>query len=304
MPLTAEPNVKPGDVPLIRRPQSKLALPVVVSIPHFGTRAIRGFRPGEYLNPDYGHFTYGFADAFAPELYGALHTSGATVIATHLSRMFVDLNRPRDDFDCTDGRVHSGLGVVRTHTRRGEPILREFPYLAEVEQRLADFYDPYYAALKRELPAQCAANGKALLIDAHTASERGLGKHHVVIGTRRRKTAAEPLVACAEAVFTEYGFAVTRDLRGYIGANIVRTFGRPAEGVHAMQIEINSGLLHTMTHRELVHRVMAGERPPPDAEVVAKLQICLQALVAALAQTVASLLTRLSGYRIRYHYQA
>ena len=249
-----------------------------------------GFRTSEYQNPEYGHFGYGFADAFVADLYEKLNDSGATVVTTSLSRMFIDINRPRDDFECTDGRVHSALGVVRTHTRQGEPILRQLPRLAEVEQRLTDFYDPYYAALGRELSELAARNGKTVLLDAHTASARGLGKHQVVIGTRRARTAAEPLIACTETVFADHGFATTRDLHGYAGANIVRTFGNPAAtGVHALQIEINSGLLHSMTHSELVHRVMAGERPPPDPQVTTRLRACMQTLVAALGQAVATL---------------
>ena len=76
----------------------------------------------DYREPWFETFAYGFADTFVGDLYGDLHEHGATVLATPFSRMFVDVNRRRDDFEHHDGEVRSRRGVVRTHTMRDAPI--------------------------------------------------------------------------------------------------------------------------------------------------------------------------------------
>ena len=67
------------------------------------------------------------------------------MLATSISRIFVDLNRPRADFEQENGIVRSTRGVVRTHTIRDVPIFTRDLRSDELEERLVHFYDPYYA---------------------------------------------------------------------------------------------------------------------------------------------------------------
>src|SRR2546422_3663064 len=124
--------------------------------------------------------------------------------------MFVDLNRRRDDFEHKDGEVRSRRGVVRTHTMRDAPIFARPLALADLEERLRTFYDPYYAALERLLTELREAYGYALLLDGHTGSPRRMRDHQVIIGTRHDATCAPELAATAAAIFTRHGFEVHR----------------------------------------------------------------------------------------------
>ena len=90
---------------------------------------------------------------------------GATVIATQLSRLFVDVNQPRDDFSVEDGFVYSKTGVVRTHSRRDTPICR--PPDPRRRVSAASILDPYYSALDRCLQARADTFGHVVLLDAH-----------------------------------------------------------------------------------------------------------------------------------------
>ena len=104
--------------PIVRHPAPGARTPVLVSVPHYGTEPLPHITRDDYGEARFETFAYGFADTFASDLYGDLHEHGATVLATPFSRMFVDVNRRRDDFELHEGEVRSRRGVVRTHTMR------------------------------------------------------------------------------------------------------------------------------------------------------------------------------------------
>src|SRR5262249_41028991 len=221
-----EPMVD-GSFPIVRRPAPDRRAAIVVSVPHYGTQPLPQITPTDYREPSFATFAYGFADAFASDLYGALHERGATVLATPLSRMFVDVNRRRDDVELRGEEVWSKRGVVRTHTMREMPIFARALTLAELEARLTAFYDPYYATLERLLGELREAHGHAILLDGHTGSPRRMKDHQVIIGTCHAATCERALAAAVAAVFTRHGFEVHDNVSGYTGGNIVAPFGRP-----------------------------------------------------------------------------
>ena len=174
--------------PIVRHPAPDRRTPVLVSVPHYGTEALPHITREDYVEPRFETFAYGFADTFASDLYGDLHEHGATVLATPVSRMFVDVNRRRDDFELHDGEVRSRRGVVRTHTMREVAIFARPLGVAELEERLRALYDPYYATLERLLGDLQQTYGHALLLDGHTGSPRRMHDHQVIIGTRHDAT--------------------------------------------------------------------------------------------------------------------
>ena len=119
-----------------------------MSVPHYGTQPLPDVTRDDYSEPWFETFAYGFADTFVGDVYSDLHEHGATVLATPFSRMFVDVNRRRDDFEHHEGEVRSRRGVVRTHTMRDVAIFARPLGLPELEARLCALYDPYYATLQ------------------------------------------------------------------------------------------------------------------------------------------------------------
>ncbi len=269
--------------PIVRRPAAARRTPVLVSVPHYGTKPLPHITRDDYHEPSFETFAYGFADAFVGDLYADLHEHGATVLATPFSRMFVDVNRRRDDFEQHDGEVRSRRGVVRTHTMRDAPIFARPLAPAELETRLRSLYDPYYATLDRLLDELRETFGHAILVDGHTGSPRGMKEHEVIIGTCRGATCEARLAETAEGIFTRHGFGVHRDVSGYTGGNIVATYGDPARRrVHALQVEINAALLMRATAEEFIAQVRRGEIPEKAEANIARIRTCLWELVAAL----------------------
>ncbi|MEM7403734.1 MAG: N-formylglutamate amidohydrolase [Pseudomonadota bacterium] len=253
---------------------------VVVSVPHYGIGSPRPYRTEEFATRLGHHLAFGFADDYAAELYGDLHEAGAHVIATRLSRLFVDVNRPRTDVDFKDGRAYSRTGVVRTHSRRDTPIFATPPTAAEVEQRLSDYYDPFYGAVQAALDARASRHGGALLLDMHTANARRMGEHEIVLGTSRGRTASDETVALLTSVFERHAFKVDLNVPGYGGANVVRSFGAHVQAsFEAVQIEVNAGLLQPLENSEFIALQIGGHRPPPKADILARLRRCLREVV-------------------------
>ena len=68
--------------PIVRHPAPGTRTPVLVSVPHYGTEPLPDITPGDYREPRFETFAYGFADTFASDLYHDLHEHGATLLAT------------------------------------------------------------------------------------------------------------------------------------------------------------------------------------------------------------------------------
>ena len=273
--------------PIVRHPEPAQRTPVLVSVPHYGTEPLPHITRDDYSEPWFETFAYGYADTFARDLYSDLHEHGATVLATPFSRMFVDVNRRRDDFEHVDGEVRSRRGVVRTHTQRDAPIFARPLALADLEERLQTLYDPYYSTLEHLLAELRLAHGYAILLDGHTGSPRRMKDHQVIIGTRHDATCAPSLVAAVAAIFTRHGFEVHENVSGYTGGNIVATFGQPeTRRVHAIQLEINASLLMTTSREEFIAHVSRGGIPEKDDENIACVRRCLREVLAALPPLV------------------
>ena len=275
--------------PIVRHPAAGARAPILVSVPHYGTRPLPHITREHYGEPWFETFAYGFADLFASDVYGDLHDHGATVLATPFSRMFVDVNRRRDDYEHRDGEVRSRRGVVRTHTMKDVPIFARPLGRDELETRLQALYDPYYTTLGSLLDGLRDDYGHALLIDGHTGSPRRMKDHQVILGTRHETTCGRAIVDTVAQTFTRHGFEVHRDVSGYTGGNIVATFGQPgARRVHALQIEINSALLITISREELIAHISRGGIPEKADATFVRLRQCLGEALDELPAVVAA----------------
>jgi len=276
--------------PIVRHPAEAARTPVLVSVPHYGTQPLPHITRADYSEPWFETFAFGFADTFVGDLYSDLHEHGATVLATPFSRMFVDVNRRRDDFEHHDGEVRSRRGVVRTHTMRDVAIFTRPLGIPDLEARLRALYDPYYAALDGLLAQLHQAYGYAMLLDGHTGSPRRMKDHQVIIGTRHDATCAPQIAATVAAIFTRHGFEVHENVSGYTGGNIVATFGHPrTRRVHALQLEINASLLMTTSREELIALISRGGVPEKAEANIARVRGCLEEVLAALPAVLATL---------------
>ncbi|HEY1836710.1 MAG TPA: N-formylglutamate amidohydrolase [Rhizomicrobium sp.] len=192
-------------------------------------------------------------DAFVDELFDAANAFGAPMIAARFPRAYLDVNRsPAEiDIEMFDGalamatdpaspRVTAGLGVIPRVVRDGAEIYRHKLPSREAEERLASFYRPYHAALATLAKETLARFGTAVVIDCHSMPSAA-AVPDIVLGDRYGMSAAPLLVRHAERAFEAQGFACVRNVP-YAGGYTTLLHGRPARGLHALQIEINRSL--------------------------------------------------------------
>jgi N-formylglutamate amidohydrolase len=231
--------------------------PLVVSVPHAGTVVPDEDAPLLALE---GAGLLRDADLFVDRLCAGVPALGVPVIRALVSRYVVDVNRAPDDVDreacpelANDRKVTprgmSARGLVWRLTTDGAPVLKRPLTRAELESRIARIHRPYHEQLAALLEERRARFGFAVLLDCHSMPSTGRPGHSDP-GARRADIVPGDVrgTSCAPAVsklvvdhFERAGFAV-RPNDPYMGGFITRSHGRPAKGVHAIQLEINRDL--------------------------------------------------------------
>ncbi len=230
------------------RPRAK-AIPVVVEVPHASVALPDEVRPTLAVGADAIRRD---ADSYVDELYRDAPARGAALLTACVSRYVVDLNRDEGDVDAwavRDARAQGGeypRGVIWRETGDGRAALREPLARDAFEARLARYYRPYHRALGDELTALRARHPHVLLVAAHSMPSTSPGRARarradVVPGTRGRSTADRALIDAVDAHFRAAGLSVRHD-DPYRGGATTARWGRPREGFHAIQVELNRAL--------------------------------------------------------------
>lgn len=198
-------------------------------------------------------------DAYVDRLIDAAPRLGAPLLLAHTPRAYVDLNRSPDELDPAviegvrrvvhNPRVSSGLGVIPRVVANGRAIYCGKLSQAEARARIDTHWHPYHAALQDLMTGQRAQFGKAVLIDCHSmpheAIEGATGGHgrtpEVVLGDRFGAACDAAIIDGIEAAFRAEGLRVARNAP-FAGAFIAQRYGRPAQGFHVVQIEIDRAL--------------------------------------------------------------
>lgn len=219
-------DVRPGDAPL------------VVSLPHTGTH-LPPELDGRLVSPWLARVD---ADWWIDRVYDFAAGLGATTVRTALSRTAIDVNRDPSGVSLYPGQATTELCPGTTFD--GDPLYREGegPGPDEVAERRTRWFDPYHAALDAEVARLRAAHGRVVVYDCHSIRsviprlfDGRLPAFNV--GTNGGASCAPALRDAVEAVCRATGRSTVVDGR-FRGGFITRRLGRPAQGVHAVQMEL------------------------------------------------------------------
>ncbi|WP_425497661.1 N-formylglutamate amidohydrolase [Hoeflea ulvae] len=198
-------------------------------------------------------------DHYVDELFAGVIQLGAPLLAAQFPRAWLDVNREPYELDprMFDGtlpsfanigsmRVAGGLGTIPRLVAENMDIYRGRLSVEEGLSRIERVYRPYHATLRRMIAQTHVQFGKAILIDCHSmpANIRVAGGNRrpdMIIGDRYGVSAAHDLSHAAVSILSSLGYNVVRN-KPYAGGFITEHYGRPARGLHALQIEINRGL--------------------------------------------------------------
>ena len=248
--------------------------PLLVSLPHVGARIPEPLKARLVERAA----TAEDADWHLDRLYAFARDLGASVIVPRHSRYVIDLNRPPENRPLYAGANNTELCPTRFFS--GDPLYRDgqAPGDAEVQMRLSRFWRPYHDALAAELARLKGDHGHAVLWDGH--SIRSVlpwlfdGKlPDLNLGTADGASCAPSLrAALMQVLAAQDRYTHVTDGR-FKGGYITRHYGRPRDGVHAVQME-------------MCWSTYMDERPPYEvhARRAAQLEPVLRALLqAALA---------------------
>jgi len=215
------------------------SLPLLLSIPHCGTRIPDHFAarmtPAALVLAD--------TDWHVDRLYDFAGERGAYLLAANFSRYVVDLNRDPEGKALYPGAENTGVVPLDTFERL--PLYRpgEEPDADERRRRIDVYFKPYHDRIEHELARIKAKFGFALLFDAHSIRSRVprffAGRlPDFNLGTAKGES--------MEAGLRERLFAICRAAEGYTsvldgrftGGYITRRYGRPEDGVQAVQLEL------------------------------------------------------------------
>ena len=151
-----------------------------------------------------------------------------------------------DWVNTTSPRVGAGLGTIARVVASGEAIYRGKLRFAEAQARVRECWQPYHDALAGLIGETREAFGGCLLIDCHSmpaGSGRAAARPDFVLGDAHGTACTPHVTALVEQVLTGCGYDVRRN-DPYAGGYVTRHYGRPREGVHALQIEVARRPLH------------------------------------------------------------
>jgi N-formylglutamate amidohydrolase len=222
--------------------------PLVVEVPHAGLEV-----PADLAGPLVAdeRERRRDADLFADRVYAGAPAAGAPLLVARVSRYVCDLNRDPDDVDAAAVADHLPVrpsaprGFVWRLTTDGKPCLARPLAPAEWLARRDRVWAPYHDRLRALLGEARARHGFALLVAGHSMPSVGRPAHHdrgrrrsdVVVGVRGGASCAPAARDLVVGHFRACGYSTAVD-DPYRGGATTARYGRPGDGLHAVQIEL------------------------------------------------------------------
>ena len=213
--------------------------PLLISCPHVGTAV-----PEEIA----GRMTsqgrsVADTDWNVHRLYDFAADIGASLIAARYARYVIDLNRSPDGQALYPGASNTELCPTTTFDEQRIYRDGEVPDEAEVAARRRVYWQPYHDKIAATLATLRGLHGRVVLWDGHSIEsqvprffEGRLPDFN--IGTGGGVTADPALVGKIVEVAEKSPYSHVVDGR-FKGGYITRNYGKPVEGVHAVQLELS-----------------------------------------------------------------
>lgn len=245
---------------MLQRPPGGVdALPLVFDSPHSGTDFPDGFMTTA-TGPDLRTAW----DAHVEDLWSGAVEAGATLLAATFPRVVIDANRAATDIDTAlldrpwpddwgplnpTRYSHRGMGLLRRDILPGRSMHARPLDPALVKTWIDTLYAPYHATLDSIIETFRVKYGNVWHIDCHSMKsagnamniDAGRSRPDVVLGDLDGTSADPDFTQHVKSAFASAGLNVALN-DPYKGGYIVQRHGRPAQGSHSLQIEINRAL--------------------------------------------------------------
>ena len=239
----------------IKRPRTQ-SVPLVFNSPHSGHFYPKSFLELSRLDR---RAIRRSEDVMVDVLFSGVTRLGAPLMRALYPRAYLDVNREPYELDpkmfvgqlpafanVRSVRVAGGLGTIPRLVSDTEDIYGAPLAVEEALERINRVYRPYHDALRRLLAHTHVLFGCAILIDCHSmpSSLRGLSgrsRPDIVLGDRFGTSCMPEVMETAAACLRDLGYNICRN-KPYAGGFITEHYGRPGQGLHALQVEVNRAL--------------------------------------------------------------
>ncbi|UYO94067.1 N-formylglutamate amidohydrolase [Pollutimonas sp. M17] len=242
--------------PYTLTPPASSAIPLVCDSPHSGVVYPSDFQsclPVSVLRSG--------EDTYVEELWQAIPSVGGTLLAANFPRTYIDPNREEDDIDPNilaepwttelhpTEKSRLGHGLIWSKAR-DQPVYDRKLWVAEVENRIATYHQPYHQALQREIDAAHERFGVVWHLNLHSMPSDSYEVLEIdtdkpladfVLGDRDGTTCDPTLIGIIEDFLLQRGYTVARN-DPFKGVALIARIGRPEENRHSLQIEVNRRL--------------------------------------------------------------
>ncbi|WP_170328035.1 N-formylglutamate deformylase [Ruegeria arenilitoris] len=166
----------------------------------------------------------------------------ATVVQSHVHRYVIDANRDPEGVSLYPGQNTTTLVPLTDFD--GQSIWQDGqePSVDEIDQRRQAYHAPYHAALAEELQRVRDRHGVAILFDCHSIRSRIPYLFEgtlpdMNIGTDGGATCSLKIESISKKLADSSPYSTVLNGR-FRGGWTTRHYGRPAEGIHAIQMEL------------------------------------------------------------------
>lgn len=227
--------------------------PLLITIPHSGERVPTetpwlAALPEVLLMYD--------VDRYVDRLYEPeIKKLGLPVVKTDWHRYAIDLNRLPEDVDADSVEGHENppgkfpRGLHWTITTTGERLQPKPMTQALHDELVTKYFEPFHEEVRAAM-AKLKTRAKTIYhLDAHSMPSRGTKEHRdpgefraeIVISDCDGTSCSAEYRDLVVAAYESAGFK-TRVNWPYKGGRVTETYGRPLEGVHSIQVELNRAL--------------------------------------------------------------
>jgi N-formylglutamate amidohydrolase len=231
--------------------------PLVVEVPRSGRQY-----PNEFQVACDFTTLHAYVSMYVEEIYGNAPDSGAALLWANFPNSWIDLNRHVEDIDPIllaepwPGPIHPGdkslrlgTGLIHKWGKDDLPIYDRKLSVAEVRQRIDDYYWPYHERLAQLIQANVDRFGASWHISCHCMAsvgprwshDKGQPRKDFCVSDLNGKTSHPAFLDAAVKAFEAEGFTVSVN-DPFVGGECVRRHSRPAEGRNSLQFEMIKGL--------------------------------------------------------------
>jgi N-formylglutamate deformylase len=207
---------------------------------------------------------------YVDEIFSAAPDLGGTLLYACFPNMYIDTNRSARDIDPTliDGEwpgpieqsdyTSRGLGLLKRLSRYGEQFQERKLTVQEVQERLANYHEPYHQELSRILRATRDRNGYAIQLSCHCMSAVGAPTHRdpgqaradFNLGDCEGTTSSKEAVDFMVETLKKLGHTVSLNFP-YYGGELIKRHCDPKNGIDSIFVEVNKRLfIDTKTFRK------------------------------------------------------